>query len=265
MCRIGNECPYGHDMSLSNKGTLACKYYATGTCAYGDKCRFSHGEPAKPAAPPVAQAMGLNPNAKAWSPPQPTSTAVSKDWAQCKEFVPKKQAAEDENAKTEEAKPEDENPKATPNKTWAQVVNIEGQAEITIEEAQSQLCPFSIMDVCRYGENCAYTHGLMCDMCDQPILHPDHEAQRNHHKKVCMRQHEAEMEQAFAVAKSKDKTCGICMEVIVEKSPKTEARFGIMPNCNHCFCLACLRKWRQAKTFENKIIRYLITRNLKLF
>jgi E3 ubiquitin-protein ligase makorin len=38
-----------------------------------------------------------------------------------------------------------------------------------------------------------------------------------------MSQLEADMEHAFAVAKSKDKTCGICMEVIMEK-PKTEAR-----------------------------------------
>ena len=33
------------------------------------------------------------------------------------------------------------------------------------------------------------------------------------------------------------------------------SRFGILPNCNHCFCLSCIRKWRQAKQFEHKIIR----------
>ena len=32
-------------------------------------------------------------------------------------------------------------------------------------------------------------------------------------------------------------------------------RFGILPSCNHCFCLPCIRKWRQAKQFEHKIIR----------
>ena len=30
-----------------------------------------------------------------------------------------------------------------------------------------------------------------------------------------MNQHEVEMELAFAVARSKDKTCGICMEVVM--------------------------------------------------
>jgi len=65
------------------------------------------------------------------------------------------------------------------------------------------------------------------------------------------------MDLAFAFAKSKDKTCGICMEIIVEKQPNSEARFGIMPNCNHCFCISCLRKWRQAKQFEHKITRFV--------
>ncbi len=32
-------------------------------------------------------------------------------------------------------------------------------------------------------------------------------------------------------------------------------RFGILPSCTHCFCLPCIRKWRQAKQFEHKIIR----------
>jgi len=60
---------------------------------------------------------------------------------------------------------------------------------------------------------------------------------------------------AFAVANSGEKTCGICMEVIIEKTPAGEQRFGILPSCVHCFCLSCIRRWRQARQFENKIIR----------
>ncbi len=62
------------------------------------------------------------------------------------------------------------------------------------------------------------------------------------------------MEIAFAVQQSKEKTCGICFEVVWEKEGR-ETRFGILPNCNHCFCLECIRRWRQAKQFDNKIIR----------
>ncbi|XP_031620393.1 probable E3 ubiquitin-protein ligase makorin-1, partial [Contarinia nasturtii] len=31
--------------------------------------------------------------------------------------------------------------------------------------------------------------------------------------------------------------------------------FGILPNCNHIFCLPCIRKWRQAKNFDSTITR----------
>lgn len=70
----------------------------------------------------------------------------------------------------------------------------------------------------------------------------------------CIQQHERDMELSFAIARSKEKSCGVCFEVIMEKT-SGEQRFGILPNCNHCFCLSCIRKWRQARQFENKIIR----------
>lgn len=65
---------------------------------------------------------------------------------------------------------------------------------------------------------------------------------------------EKDMQLSFAIAKSKDKTCGICFEVITEKMNR-EHRFGILPNCNHVFCLHCIRKWRQAKNFDSTITR----------
>jgi len=107
---------------------------------------------------------------------------------------------------------------------------------------------------CRYGAGCAYIHGQQCDYCGQACLHPTHLDQRRAHLAECLREHERDMELSFAVARSREKTCGICMETVLDK-PKGEARFGILPSCNHCFCLPCIRKWRQAKQFEHKIIR----------
>ena len=63
------------------------------------------------------------------------------------------------------------------------------------------------------------------------------------------------MELSFAVQRSKSKDCGICMEEVINKNPVAERRFGILSNCNHCFCLECIRKWRAAKQFDNKIVR----------
>ena len=70
---------------------------------------------------------------------------------------------------------------------------------------------------------CAYIHGDICDYCGQASLHPTHLDQRRAHLAECLQEHERDMELSFAVARSREKTCGICMEVVLDK-PKGEAR-----------------------------------------
>ena len=73
------------------------------------------------------------------------------------------------------------------------------------------------------------------------------------------------MELSFAVAHSQDKACGVCMETVLEKCPPTERRFGILSSCNHIFCLSCIRTWRSAKQFENKLVKYVSISPRSLF
>lgn len=119
------------------------------------------------------------------------------------------------------------------------------------------LCPYSITS----GEcpfpigQCSYLHGLDCDLCGRPCLHPYNMDQQRQHRDECLREHEREMELSFAVQRSKDKVCGICMDTVVEKKPITSSRFGILEKCNHIFCLDCIRKWRGTKQFETRTIR----------
>ncbi|XP_017782292.1 PREDICTED: probable E3 ubiquitin-protein ligase makorin-1 isoform X2 [Nicrophorus vespilloides] len=122
--------------------------------------------------------------------------------------------------------------------------------------SKKRLCPYAERDgLCKYppGE-CTYLHGDMCDLCTRPALHPYNEDLRKKHTQECIKRHERDMEISFAVALSKEKVCGICFEVIMQKT-SDEQRFGILPSCNHCFCLGCIRRWRQSKQFEHKIIR----------
>ncbi|KAA0201524.1 hypothetical protein HAZT_HAZT005413, partial [Hyalella azteca] len=97
----------------------------------------------------------------------------------------------------------------------------------------SDLCPFFMIHLtCHLMDQCPYIHGQEC----ANVI-------------------EADMEHSFAVARSQDKQCGICMDTVMERSLPSQRRFGILPNCSHIFCLDCIRKWRQSKQFENKIIR----------
>jgi len=63
------------------------------------------------------------------------------------------------------------------------------------------------------------------------------------------------MELSFAIQRSMDKTCGICMDTVMEKEPPSGRRFGVLEKCTHIFCLSCIRKWRQTKQFDNRTIR----------
>lgn len=119
------------------------------------------------------------------------------------------------------------------------------------------MCPFSLASgECPYPEgHCNYLHGLVCDLCYSACLHPYNEEQRHQHREECLREHEREMELSFAVQRSKDKVCGICMDTVVEKKPVPSSRFGILEKCNHIFCLDCIRKWRGTKQFDSRTIR----------
>ena len=51
------------------------------------------------------------------------------------------------------------------------------------------------------------------------------------------------------------KTCGICMEVVEEKVGEGKNRYGVLPNCNHCFCIGCIMTWRSGKQFDQDIAK----------
>lgn len=60
------------------------------------------------------------------------------------------------------------------------------------------------------------------------------------------------MELAFAYQRSKELTCAICLDVILEKEPRSKRRFGILENCNHIYCIECIRTWRNSKVSNVK-------------
>uniref|UniRef100_A0A182MV24 RING-type E3 ubiquitin transferase n=1 Tax=Anopheles culicifacies TaxID=139723 RepID=A0A182MV24_9DIPT len=120
-----------------------------------------------------------------------------------------------------------------------------GEQRLCLHFEKHGICPLT---------DCVYVHGELCELCQRHCLDPRDKEQQRRHNVDCIREHELEMEHAFAVQRSRDKTCGICLEVVMEKRAR-EQRFGILPNCKHTFCLGCIRTWRKATNFANKIKR----------
>lgn len=108
-----------------------------------------------------------------------------------------------------------------------------------------KICPYNVEGTCYLGEEeCPFTHGAECDLCGRLVLHPGRPELSRAHRAECLAAHEADMEAAFAEQASVDKTCAICMDVVLDKPDRAARRFGILTNCRHCFCLTCFRQWR---------------------
>ncbi|NXU24914.1 MKRN1 ligase, partial [Thalassarche chlororhynchos] len=261
VCKEGDNCRYSHDLSTS-QSAMVCRYYQRGCCAYGDRCRYEHTKPLK-----QEEVTDVDPDAKIYP-------SVSSDFASLPETVEEIIAEiEDENIDLAAAGVGAEDwvnavefvpgqpycGRAAPSCAEAplqeMVIEEEYEKQQADVEIKKELCPYAAVGECRYGENCVYIHGDVCDMCGLQVLHPIDAAQRSQHIKSCIEAHEKDMELSFAVQRSKDMVCGICMEVVYEKANPSERRFGILSNCSHTYCLKCIRKWRSAKQFESKIIK----------
>ncbi|XP_055383558.1 probable E3 ubiquitin-protein ligase makorin-1 [Condylostylus longicornis] len=243
---------------MATRSPIVCRFYTRGICRFGDLCRFSHpGEVTDGISTDEDRAISIlattstsnqfdeNQQAQALQPLQ--NTNQQNDWAMAPVFVPKNQSSQ--HANNIDFCDSNLN-KNFGTHSYAEIAGgSNGNAKVYSEEV---MCPFAIS--CPYGNYCSMIHGELCDMCGHYCLHPTDKVQRKKHINECLQQHEKDMELSFAIARSKNKTCGICFDIIMEKNGK-EKRFGILPNCNHIFCLECIRKWRQAKQFENKITR----------
>lgn len=64
------------------------------------------------------------------------------------------------------------------------IEEFDSDAALDNKELRKQLCPYAAVGECRYGINCAYLHGDVCDMCGLQVLHPTDNTQRSEHTKV---------------------------------------------------------------------------------
>lgn len=93
-------------------------------------------------------------------------------------------------------------------------------SSINVKKRQTtrKICKFYQKGWCRFGSHCRNIH----PNCQNPQ----------------------------ELVNSLTKTCGICLELVLHKNDNKSQMFGILPNCNHCFCFACIRRWRSSKDFD---------------
>lgn len=256
---------FSHDLSTSKPSTI-CKYYQKGLCAYGDRCRYDHIKPSAGRGAGVSVDHSVRDNtstaAAAGNCSQPSSTRrgkkplVLRDRALSGGFDGRSGQYSGEESERWEYRDEASQPKSH---SYLDAIRTGLDCSSSLAgpafPGSPPLCPYAAAGQCQYGSSCSYLHGDLCEICRLQVLHPHDPEQRRAHEKMCMMAFELDMEKAFAAQHSQDKVCSICMEVVYEKAVPSERRFGILSSCCHTYCLSCIRQWRCAKQFDNKIIK----------
>ncbi|GMS95671.1 hypothetical protein PENTCL1PPCAC_17846 [Pristionchus entomophagus] len=224
-CKYGNECTYLHERPSGTPNV--CRFNERGTCQYGSACRYDHVKPKKEEEKGKKVSVFVISEGTRAPPPIPSLVTKSSLNADAPPFIP-----------SWLKKPE--------GSSYAEAAGAAPFVPLP------PLCPYHELANCDKGDECDYIHGLLCDLCNSNVLHPLSEEQQSLHIDECTAKHELQMKMAFAEQRSREKSCGICMESIVEKN----LRFGILENCKHCFCVQCIREWRgKSDDFEAKTVR----------
>lgn len=53
--------------------------------------------------------------------------------------------------------------------------------------------------------------------------------------------------------KSQDIECSVCLEKVLSKPTASERKFGLLSECDHPFCVSCIRNWRSNSLHDSGI------------
>ncbi|XP_047944961.1 putative RING-type E3 ubiquitin transferase C3H69 isoform X2 [Salvia hispanica] len=104
------------------------------------------------------------------------------------------------------------------------------------------MCSFAAVGDCPRGEDCPHIHGDVCPICEKQCLHPFRPQEREEHLRSC----EKRRKHLEALRCSQDIECSVCLEAVLSKPTSAERKFGILSECDHSFCISCIRNWRSS-------------------
>eukprot|EP01102_Stenamoeba_stenopodia_P019773 TRINITY_DN7541_c0_g1_i1.p1 TRINITY_DN7541_c0_g1~~TRINITY_DN7541_c0_g1_i1.p1 ORF type:complete len:359 (+),score=59.79 TRINITY_DN7541_c0_g1_i1:203-1279(+) len=113
-------------------------------------------------------------------------------------------------------------------------LHIEGEAPAQLQDSHLKLVPckfFYSSSGCIKGDTCPYSHDLKV-----PLSSSSSSISTSKSTTSDVTSDKSKEE----IGSTPD--CSICLEVVVHPN-----QFGLLNKCDHCFCLNCIRQWRQNK------------------
>ena len=214
-----------------------CTYYQKGLCAYGSRCRYEHVKAsrshssASSSSTNACQSLILdivppgNSTRSVLGGLMPVPGSPMELSASSRPFIPPTKPAWNQEYGHHDSLDD-----------W----DI-GEAS-SIRPSDRPICSFAAAGNCPRGEKCPHLHGDLCPTCGKHCLHPFRPEEREEHMKSC----EKKQKHLEALKHSQEIECSVCLERVLSKPTAAERKFGLLSECDHPFCISCIRNWRSS-------------------
>ncbi|KAI3444994.1 hypothetical protein Pfo_001659 [Paulownia fortunei] len=216
-CLKGEHCEFSHDWKAPPNNL--CTFYQKGVCAYGSRCRYEHVKVSRSqsSASSSSEDVSFRVGTAVYGAGSTPDTCVGG------------------------------------NSGHGDVVDgdydgdvVDGDYDVgyfsNVDPSDRSMCSFAAVGDCPRGEKCPHIHGDLCPICGKQCLHPFRPHEREEHMKTC----EKRQKQLEALRHSQEIECSVCLERVLSKPTSAERKFGILSECNHPFCISCIRNWRSS-------------------
>ncbi|KDP43461.1 hypothetical protein JCGZ_16748 [Jatropha curcas] len=233
-CLKGEHCEFSHDWK--DPPNNVCTYYQKGICSYGSRCRYEHVKPSRSdsasSSSAIPQRSFLSTSS---SPARPVRNGSSRGTSvsgasgelsasSLPYFPPSKPAWNLETATND----------VVENDCIIEPRNVKPE--------EQSLCSFAAAGSCPRGDKCPHIHGDICPTCGKQCLHPFRPQEREEHLKTC----EKKQKHLEALKHSQEIECSVCLDRVLSKPTAAERKFGLLSECDHPFCISCIRNWRSS-------------------
>ncbi|KAJ6852235.1 E3 ubiquitin-protein ligase makorin [Iris pallida] len=232
-CLKGEHCEFSHDWK--DQANNVCTFYQKGVCSYGSRCRYDHVKVSRHQTPAPGPSSNYRPQIASGSVQviHPSGVSLTGD---CKPAL----SSLTELSSLNKARCSPRNPAGTENYETHSLADNSGNYAVSVSLADKPICSFAAAGSCPHGEVCPHIHGDLCSICGKQCLHPYRPDEREEHIKVC----EKNNRQLEALRQSQEIECSVCLDRVLSKPTSAERKFGLLSECDHPFCITCIRNWR---------------------
>ncbi|KAK4842229.1 hypothetical protein QYF36_017963 [Acer negundo] len=228
-CLKGEHCEFSHDWK--DPPNNICTYYQKGVCSYGSRCRYEHVKPSRPESSASSSSMvSLPPTAESSVGVTTVPGVLPELSALSRPYLPPNNPAW--NLESGDSGHDD----SLEDSDFGELRDL--------KPADRPICSFAAAGAgnCPRGGKCPHVHGELCPTCGKHCLHPFRPEEREEHIKTC----EKKQKHLESLRRSQEIECSVCLDRVLSKPTAAERKFGLLSECDHPFCISCIRNWRNS-------------------